>query len=109
MFIGLMCLFALAIVVVLIKQVYTASQKKKEEAAIAAGEVFYQGTFKPCKTVQQALQCGSLGNDHRLICSGIPNIAGAKNIGWMYLGRWLGLFAIALLFRKFKCGLCLHL
>ena len=33
LFIGLMCLFALAIVVVLIKQVYNASQKKKEEAA----------------------------------------------------------------------------
>ena len=33
MFIGLMCLFALAIIVVLIKQVYDASRKKKEEAA----------------------------------------------------------------------------
>lgn len=31
MFVGLMCLFALAIVVVLVKQVYEASRKKKEE------------------------------------------------------------------------------
>ena len=39
-----------------------------------------------------------------LVCSGIPKITGAMNIGWVYLGLWLGLFAIALLFRRFKCG-----
>jgi uncharacterized membrane protein YdjX (TVP38/TMEM64 family) len=36
LFIGLMCLFALVILVMLIKQVYSASQKKKKEAADTA-------------------------------------------------------------------------
>lgn len=104
MFIGLMCLFALAIVVILIKQVYNASQKKKEEAAIAAGEVFYKEPSNPARLFSKFYNSAIWAMVVSLICSGIPKITGAMNIGWVYLGLWLGLFAIALLFRKFKCG-----
>ena len=61
LFIGLMCLFALAIVVVLIKQVYNASQKKKEEAAAAAGEVFFKEPSNPARLVS----IKPLGHDNR--------------------------------------------
>lgn len=104
MFIGLMCLFALAIVVILIKQVYNASQKKKEEAALAVGEVFYKEPSNPARLFSKLYNSAIWAMVLALICSGVPKITGAMNIGWVYLGLWLGLFAIALLFRKFKCG-----
>lgn len=109
MFIGLMCLFALAIVVILIKQVYNASQKKKEEAAIAAGELFYKEPSNPARLFSKFYNSAIWAMVLALVCSGIPKLAGAVNIGWIYLGLWLGLFAIALLFRKFKCGTVLTL
>ncbi len=104
MFIGLMCLFALAIVVVLIKQVYNASQKKKEEAAIAAGEVFYKEPSNPARLFSKFYNSAIWAMVLALVCSGVPKITGAVNIGWVYLGLWLGLFALTALFRKFKCG-----
>ncbi len=104
MFIGLMCLFALAIVVILIKQVYNASQKKKEEAAKEAGEVYYREPSNPARLFSKFYNSGIWAMVAALVCSGIPKITGAMNIGWVYLGLWLGLFAIALLFRRFKCG-----
>ena len=104
MFIGLMCLFALAIVVALIRQVYTASQKKKEEAAVAAGEVFYKEPSNPARMFSKFYNAASWAMVAALVCSGVPKITGAMNIGWLYLGLWLGLFALTLLFKKFRCG-----
>jgi uncharacterized membrane protein YdjX (TVP38/TMEM64 family) len=103
MFIGLMCLFALAIIVILIKQVYNASQKKKEEAAEAAGEVFFKEPSNPARLFSKLYNSALWAMAAALFCSGIPAIA-KINIGWVFLGLWLGLFALALLFRKFKCG-----
>lgn len=104
MFIGLMCLFALAIVVVLVRQVYTASQKKKEEAAAAAGEVYFKEPSNPARLFSK-LYCASLwGMIIGLVWSGIPVYGAKVNPGWMLLGGWLLTFAIALIFRKFKCG-----
>ena len=104
MFIGLMCLFALAIVVVLIKQVYNASQKKKEEAAAAAGELYYKEPSNPARLFSKLYNSALWAMVAALLCSDVPKITGAVNIGWIYLGLWLGMFAIALLFRKFRCG-----
>ena len=104
MFIGLMCLFALAIVVVLIKQVYNASQKKKEEAAKAAGEVFYKEPSNPARLFSKFYNSAIWSMLLTLVCSNVPQITGAVNVGWIYLGLWLSLFAITALFRKFRCG-----
>ena len=104
MFIGLMCLFALAIVVALIRQVYNASQKKKEEAAEAAGEVFYREPSNPARLFSKFYNSATWAMVIALVCSNVPKISGTVNIGWIYLGLWLGLFALALLFRKFRCG-----
>ena len=104
MFIGLMCLFALAIIVMLIKQVYNASQKKKEEAAAAAGEVYFKEPSNPARLFSKLYNSALWAMVASLVCSNVPKIAGAVNIGWIYLGLWLGLFGLALLFRKFRCG-----
>ena len=104
MFIGLMCLFALAIVVVLVKQVYNASQKKKEEAAAAAGEVYIREPSNPARLFSKLYNSGLWAMVISLICSDIPVIAGKMNMGWLFFGLWLGLFAIALIFRRFSCG-----
>ena len=104
MFIGLMCLFALAIVVALIRQVYTASQKKKEEAAIAAGEVFFKEPSNPARVFSKFYNASFWGVIIGLIWSVIPNLGAKVNPGWMLLGGWLAAFAVVLLFRKLNCG-----
>lgn len=104
MFIGLMCLFALAIVVILIKQVYNANQKKKEEEAAAAGEVYLREPSNRARFFSK-FYCSALwGMIIGLVWSGIPVYGAKVNPGWMLLGGWLLTFALALLFRKFKCG-----
>lgn len=104
MFIGLMCLFALAIVVVLVKQVYTASEKKKEEAATAAGEVYFKEPSNPARLFSKLYNAAPWGVVIGLLWAGIPTWGAKVNAGWMMLGGWLLVFAVALIFRKFKCG-----
>ena len=104
MFIGLMCLFALAIVVVLIRQVYTASEKKKEEAAAAAGEVYFKEPSNPARLFSKLYNSAPWGVVIGLVWAGIPTWGAKVNAGWMLLGGWLAVFAVSLLFRKFKCG-----
>ncbi|MBE6041558.1 MAG: TVP38/TMEM64 family protein, partial [Clostridiales bacterium] len=104
LFIGLTCLFALAIVVILVKQVYNASQKKKEEAAEAAGEVYMREPSNPARLVSKLYNGALWGMVIALVCANIPKLAATVNPGWIFLGAWLGVFAIALIFRKLKCG-----
>ena len=104
LFIGLLCLFALAILVVLIRQVYAASQKKKEEAAEAAGEVFFKEPSNPARLCSKLYNASLWGMIIALICARIPKLAAAINLGWIFFGAWLGVFAIVLIFRKLKCG-----
>ncbi len=104
MFIGLMCLFALAIVVVLIRQVYTASEKKKEEAAIARGEVYFKEPSNPARMFSKFYNSALWGMIIGLIWSGLPNLGAKVNPGWVLIGGWLGTFALSLLFRKFRAG-----
>lgn len=103
MFIGLMCLFALAIVVILVKQVYNASQKKKADAAEAAGEIYVKEPSNPARLFSKLYNSALWAMAVSLYCSGIPAIA-KINIGWIFFGLWLGLFAVALIFRRFSCG-----
>ena len=104
LFIGLMSLFALAIVVVLIKQVYNASQKKKEEAATAAGEVFFKEPSNPARLFSKLYNASLWGMMIGLIWAGLPGLGARVNPGWVLLGGWLLTFAVILLFRKIRCG-----
>ena len=104
LFIGLMCLFALAIVVILIRQVYSASQKKKEEAAAAAGEVFVREPSNLARLFSKLYLAAPWGMVAALAYSSVPKWAAAVNSGWIFFGAWLGIFAILLIFKKLKCG-----
>ncbi len=104
LFIGLMCLFALAVMVALVRQVYNANQKKKEEAAQAAGEVFLREPSNPARLFSKLYNSAFWAMVLALICSDIPKISGPVNIGWIFFGLWLGLFALALIFKRFRCG-----
>ncbi len=104
LFIGLMCLFALAIVVILVKQVYSASQKKKELAAAEAGEVFVREPSNHAR-LWSKLYCAALwAMVLVLLCANIPKIATMMNIGWTYFALLILIFVVALCFKKFKCG-----
>jgi hypothetical protein len=39
-----------------------------------------------------------------LILSDVPAIAGRTNIGWVFFGLWLALFAVMLLIKAVNCG-----
>ncbi len=104
MFIGLMCLFALAIIVALVRQVYNASQKKKQAAAEAAGEVFFKEPSNPARVFSKLYNSALWAMVLALILSGVPAVAGKVNIGWVFFGLWLALFALALLLRVVNCG-----
>lgn len=105
MFIGLMCLFALAIVVVLIRQVYTASEKRKEEAAEASGELYFKEPANPARLFSKLYNSSLWGMIIGLAWAGIPVYGARVNPGWMLIGGWLLTFAIVLFFRKFGCGI----
>lgn len=104
MFIGLMCLFALAIVVALIRQVYSANQKKKEEEAAASGELYFKEPSNPARLFSKFYNSSLWGMLIGLVWSGVPVYGASVNPGWMLLGGWLLTFAVVLIFRKLKCG-----
>lgn len=103
LFIGLLCLFALAIVVVMIRQIYSASQKKKEEAAAAAGEAYFKEPSNPARLFSKFYIAAPWGMVAALVCSKIPKLAASINSGWIFFGGWLVIFAVLLIFRKLKC------
>lgn len=105
MFIGLMCLFALAIVVVLVRQVYNAAEKKKEEAAEASGEIYFKEPSNPARLFSKLYNSSLWGMIIGLVWSGIPVYGAKVNPGWMLIGGWLLTFAIVLIFKKLKCGI----
>ncbi len=104
LFIGLMCLFALAIVVIVIRQAYNASQKKKELAASEAGEVYVREPGNPARLFSKLYNAALWAMVLVLLCANVPKIATMMNIGWTYFALLIVIFCVALIFKKFKCG-----
>ncbi len=104
LFIGLLCLFALAMLVALIKSVYAASEKKKQEAAEARGEVYFREPSNPARLYSKLYNSAFWGMIIGLLWSGLPVYGAKVNPGWVLIGGWLLTFAIVLCIRKFKCG-----
>ncbi|MBR0400456.1 MAG: TVP38/TMEM64 family protein [Mogibacterium sp.] len=104
LFIGLLCLFSLAILVALIRQVYSASEKKKQAAAEAAGEVYFKEPSNPARLFSKLYDSAFWGMIIGLVWSGVPTYGAKVNAGWVLLGGWLLTFAIVLCIRKLKCG-----
>lgn len=111
LFIGLMCLFALAIGIFVVKQATAASDKKKKEAAEAAGEAYVQEPANHARLVSK-LYCASMWAMVLIALVVQFNMTGGFNTGWIFFGLWLVLFGLALAVRKFQCNvkfICINL
>lgn len=105
MFIGLMCLFALAIGVIIARQVYAASQKRKQEACEAAGEVFIKEPANPANTFSK-LYCAVLwGMVITCFMVKIPKLTFGFNQGWILVGIIVVVFVVAWAIQKFQCNI----
>ena len=105
LFTGLLCLFALFILVVIFRSVWTARQKAKEEAAAAAGI-----TLAPKEKINGVHVLNKIYNTS-LWAMTISMLLGMWawlgmriNMGWIFYGTWLVLFLVFIFIRKLACG-----
>lgn len=104
MFTGLLCLFALAILVVIIRQVYTASQKKKEEAAIAAGEEYVKPKLNKTKLFGKIYNGAFLGMTLSMVAGLNTWLNMRINMGWVFLAFWILTTIILCCIKKINAG-----
>lgn len=99
MFLGLVCLFALAIMVILFRQLYTASEQKKKEAAEAAGVEYEKPKFSFTRLFTAIYGASFIAMTVSTITGYFPSFVVMCKMGWTFLGVWVAL-ALALYFRK---------
>lgn len=99
MFLGLVCLFALAIMVILFRQLYTANEQKKKEAAEAAGVEYEKPKFSFTRLFTAIYGCAFIAMTVSTITGYFPSFVVMCKMGWTFLGVWVAL-ALALYFRK---------
>ncbi len=104
MFVGLLCLFALAILVVLLRQVYTANEKKKQAAAEKAGTVYVSDGMSAAVVLSKFYNSAFWGMAIAVLCTRSISLAMRVNVGWIFYGGWLILFLLSLMFSSLKCG-----
>lgn len=104
MFMGLLCLFALAILVIIIRQVYQASQQKKKEAAEAAGEVYIKPRFSWTQCVTKAYGSAFIAMTASMILGKWSWLNMRINMGWIFLGLWLLIAVVLYFIKKAKTG-----
>ena len=105
MFTGLLCLFALFILVAIIRSVWVSRQKAKEEAAAAAGI-----TLAPKQKIKGVHVLNKIYNTS-LWAMTISMLLGMWawlgmriNMGWIFYGLWLVLAIVFILIKKLPCG-----
>lgn len=99
MFIGLLCLFALAILVILIRQVYQAREAKRKEEAEAAGEVYIKPKFNWTQCVTKTYASAFIAMTLSILLGKWAWLNMRMNMGWIFLGIWV-ILAIVLYFVK---------
>lgn len=99
MFIGLLCLFALAILVILIRQVYQAREAKRKEEAEAAGEVYIKPKFNWTQCVTKTYASAFIAMTLSILLGRWAWLNMRMNMGWIFLGLW-AVLAIVLYFVK---------
>ena len=104
MFMGLVCLFALAILVIVIKQAFTASEKRKMEAAKAAGTEYKTEGINIARGVSKVYNTALWAMVVGLIAMRVPSLTAAWNVGWVFYGVWILALMITLLIRKLDFG-----
>ena len=105
LFTGLLCLFALFILVAIIRSVWVARQKAKEEAAAAAGIALAPKTKINGVHVVNKIYNTSLWGMTISMLLGMWAWLGMRiNMGWIFYGTWLVLFLVFIFIRKLACG-----
>ena len=105
MFIGLLCLFALAILVILIRQIYQANEKKKKEAAEAAGEVYIKPKFNWTQCIGKTYASAFIAMTLSMLLGKWAWLNMRINMGWIFLGLWVILSIVLYFVKKLKVGI----
>ena len=104
MFVGLLCLFALAMTVIIIRQICTGMEKKKIAQAEAAGEEYVKEKFNAARFFSKLYNTAFWGMNISMLV-GLNAVIGMRiNMGWIFFGSWILLFLITLPIKKLNMG-----
>ena len=105
LFTGLLCLFALFILVVIFRSVWTARQKAKEEAAAAAGITLApKEKINGVHVFNKFYNTALWGMTISMLLGMWAWLGMRINMGWIFYGTWLVLFLVFIFIRKLACG-----
>ena len=105
LFTGLLCLFALFILVAIIRSVWTARQKAKEEAAIAAGITLApKAKIKGVHVLNKVYNTSLWAMTISMLLGMWAWLGMRINMGWIFYGLWLVLAIVFILIKKLACG-----
>ena len=105
LFTGLLCLFALFILVVVFRSVWTARQKAKEEAAAAAGITLApKEKINPVHVLNKFYNTSLWAMTISMLLGKWAWLGMRMNLGWVFYGGWILFAVILILIRKFSCG-----
>ena len=105
LFTGLLCLFALFILVAIFRSVWTARQKAKEEAAAAAGIVLApKEKIKPVHVLNKVYNTSLWAMTISMLLGMWAWLGMRINMGWIFYGLWLVLAIVFILIKKLPCG-----
>lgn len=105
LFTGLLCLFALFILVAIFRSVWTARQKAKEEAAAAAGITLApKEKIKPVHVLNKVYNTALWAMTISMLLGMWAWLGMRINMGWIFYGAWLVLAIVFILIKKLACG-----
>lgn len=105
MFVGLLCLFSLALLVTIIRSVWTSKQKAKEAEALAAGlELPPAEKWSWMRFLRKFYNCALWGMTAALLASMSIFVSMRMNLGWIFFGVWILLLLVFGLLRRFETG-----
>ena len=104
MFMGLLCLFALAVLVTVIRSIWVSNQKKKEAAAAAAGITLEKKKFNWVHFYNKFYNCFLWALTLSMLLGMWAWLAMRMNLGWVFYGGWVVFAIVLILIRKLSCG-----
>ena len=105
LFTGLLCLFALFILVAVFRSVWVARQKAKEEAAAAAGITLApKAKINGVHVVNKIYNTSLWAMTISMLLGMWAWLAMRMNLGWVFYGGWVVFAIVLILIRKLACG-----
>ena len=105
LFTGLLCLFALFILVAVLRSVWVARQKAKEEAAAAAGITLApKEKINPVHVLNKVYNTSLWAMTISMLLGMWAWLGMRMNLGWIFYGCWILFAVILVLIRKLSCG-----